>query len=128
MFNRCCEDRSATAYTIVHDPKPISLSDDMDVIIKNLLWYAPNIDSYQAIKNELIQDKIYDDFSFAYIMNKMGMDENRDVKWIEPNDTFDDEDWDYYESEICCNCQKILITRQKNLSYVSCCARYKLST
>ena len=116
MFKRCCENRAAAAYKIVHDPKPISLSNDMDVIIKNLLWYAPNIDSYQAIKNELIQDTIYDDFSFTYIMNKMGMDEDQDVKWIEPNDPFDEEDWDYYENEICCNCQKIIITRQKNLS------------
>ena len=65
MFNRCCENKSTVSYSIAHKPKPISLSSDMDAIIKNLLWYAPNIDSFQAIKNEVIQDKVYDDFSFT---------------------------------------------------------------
>ena len=86
MFERCCSSRSTAKYEIVHKPQPIALSNAMDEVIKNLLWYAPNIDSYQAIKNELISDKVYDDFSFTYILNKMGMVEDRDVKWIEPND------------------------------------------
>ena len=116
MFDRCCDSRVTTAYEIIHNPKPLSLSGEMDKIIKNLLWYAPNIDSYQAIKNDLIQDKVYDDFSFTFILNQLGMDEETDVKWIEPNDAFCDDDWSYYENEICCNCQKIIITRQKNLS------------
>lgn len=116
MFERCCSDRSTINYEIVHNPKPIMLSSDMDNIIKNLLWYAPNIDSYQAIKNELISDKVYDDFSFSYILRKMGMVENRDVKWIEPNDPFDEPDWTFFENSICTRCQKIIVTRQKNLS------------
>ena len=116
MFEKCCGCRSSVAYEITHNPKPISLSYDMDEIIKNLLWYAPNIDSYQAGKNELIQDKLYDDFSFTYILNYMKMDEKKDVKWIEPRDSFDDDEWNYFVEGICCNCQKIIITRQKNLS------------
>ncbi len=116
MFDRCCGSRSTINYEIVHNPQPIPLSETMDKVIKDLLWYAPNIDSYQAVKNELISDKVYDDFSFTYIMNQMQMVEERDVKWIEPNDPFDDDDWNYYEKSICNNCQKIIITRQKNLS------------
>jgi len=116
MFERCCSSRSTINYEIVHNPQPIALSNDMDEVIKNLLWYAPNIDSYQAIKSELISDKVYDDFSFTYILNKMGMVENRDVKWIEPNDPFDEADWTFFEDSICTCCQKIIITRQKNLS------------
>lgn len=46
----------------------------------------------------------------------MNMVIDRDVKWIEPKIMFDDKDWEYYENNICKNCQKILITRQKNLS------------
>lgn len=116
MFVRCCESCNTIAYKIIHNPQPIDLSDAMDKTIKNLLWYVPNIDSFQAIKNELISDKLYDDFSFTYIMNKMGMVEDRDVKWIEPNDPFDKNDWNYFENSICTHCQKIIITRQKNLS------------
>lgn len=116
MFEKCCNSRNTINYEIFHNPQPVTLSDTMDVIIKDLLWYVPNIDSYQAEKNELISDKVYDDFSFTYIMNKMNMDEDRDVKWIEPNDPFNDDDWNYYENSICNQCQKIIITRQKNLS------------
>jgi len=48
MFQKCCDRRNAVEYKITHNPKPIDLSDDMDAIIKNLLWYAPNIDSYSG--------------------------------------------------------------------------------
>lgn len=116
MFSRCCENRSIKEYALTHDPKPISFSEDMGITIKKLLWYAPNIDSYQAIRNELIEDKAYDDFSFTYIMNRMGMDENRDVKWLDPKDCIDEDDWSYYSNSICCNCQKIIIVRCKSLS------------
>ena len=116
MFDRCCGDRITVNYEIVHNPQPIPLSEAMDKVIKDLLWYAPNIDSYQAVKNELISDKVYDDFSFTYILNKMKMVEDRDVKWIEPNDPFDENDWSFYENSICTHCQKIIVTRQKNLS------------
>ena len=58
MFEMCCDNRSAITYTIEHNPKPIPLSRNMDALIKRLLWYAPNIDSYQAISNELIEDKV----------------------------------------------------------------------
>lgn len=116
MFERCCSNRSTINYEIVHNPQPIALSNDMDEVLKNLLWYAPNIDSYQATKSELISDKVYDDFSFTYILSKMGMVENQDVKWIEPNDPFDEDDWTFFENSICTRCQKIIVTRQKNLS------------
>ena len=71
MFNRCCSLRSSMDYKLIHDPKPIVLSNNMDKIIKRLLWYVPNIDSYQSEKNELISEKLYDDFSFSYIIHKM---------------------------------------------------------
>lgn len=116
MFERCCNTPVIINYEIIHNPQPVVFSDTMDGIIKELLWYVPNIDSYQAEKNALISDNVYDDFSFTYIMNKMNMVEDRDVKWLELNDTFDDDDWNYYENSICNNCQKIIITRQKNLS------------
>lgn len=116
MFDRCCENHTPITYQIVHNPKPINFSDKMDEIIKKLLWYVPNIDSFQAEKNELIEDSLYDDFSFTYIMNEMGMDEAKDVKWIEPSDSFDENDWMFFENSICNQCQKIILTRQKNLS------------
>lgn len=124
MFERCCSSPSAIEYEIVHRPQPIALSNAMDEIIKNLLWYVPNIDSYQAPQNELISDKIYDDFSFTYILNMMGMVEDRDVKWIGPNDSFDEADWTFFENSICTCCQKIIATRQRSLSKTNDILRY----
>lgn len=116
MFSRCCECRNTQEYAIVHDPKPIVLPDNMRSVIKELLWYVPNIDSYQAGSNDLISDNLYSDFSFSYVMKYMGIDEDRDVKWIEPKGEFDVDDWNYYSGDICTNCQKIIIRRCKSLT------------
>ena len=81
----------------------------MDIVIKKLLWYTPNIDSYQSDKNELISDKLYDEFSFTYVMNQMGMDESRDAKWIGSKDVISKDEWRFFEENICSNCQKIIV-------------------
>lgn len=116
MFELCCETRKTESYSLKHDPIPITLSGDMERIVKEILWYVPNIDSYQAPKNDLIGDKVYDDFSFTYILNAMGMDESSDVLWLEPKDSIDEATWDFYENEVCVNCQKLIIVRCKSLS------------
>ena len=119
MAKRCCKKRREVAYKIEHSPRPIKLSEEMDKIIKNLLWYIPNIDSYQATKNELISDRIYDEFSFTYIMEQMGMKESRDVRWIGQKEVISKEDWEFFEGEICTNCQKIIVAKYSTLSKIN---------
>ena len=119
MAKRCCKKRKEIAYKIEHSPRPIKLSEEMDMIIKNLLWYIPNIDSFQATKNELISDRIYDEFSFTYIMEKMGMKESRDVRWIGQKEVISKEDWEFFEGEICTNCQKIIVAKYSTLSKIN---------
>ena len=119
MAKRCCKKRKEIAYKIEHSPRPIKLSEEMDKIIKNLLWYIPNIDSYQATKNELISDRIYDEFSFTYIMEQMGMKESRDVRWIGQKEVISKEDWEFFEGEICTNCQKIIVAKYSTLSKIN---------
>ena len=119
MFKKCCSSRSEKNYKIHHSPRPIKLSDDMDKVTKNLLWYTPNIDSYQSIKNELISDKIYDEFSFTYVMDQMGMDESRDVKWIGSKDVISNDDWKFFEGNICPNCQKIIVAKYTTFSKIN---------
>ena len=119
MAKRCCKKRKEVAYKIEHSPRPIKLSEEMDKIIKNLLWYIPNIDSYQATKNELISDRIYDEFSFTYIMDQMGMKESRDVRWIGQKEVISKEDWEFFEREICTNCQKIIVAKYSTLSKIN---------
>ena len=119
MAKRCCKKRREVAYKIEHSPRPIKLSEEMDKIIKNLLWYIPNIDSYQATKNELISDRMYDEFSFTYIMDQMGMKESRDVRWIGQKEVISKEDWEFFEREICTNCQKIIVAKYSTLSKIN---------
>lgn len=119
MAKRCCKKRREVAYKIEHSPRPIKLSEEMDMIIKNLLWYIPNIDSFQATKNELISDRIYDEFSFTYIMEQMGMKESRDVRWIGQKEVISKEDWEFFEGEICTNCQKIIVAKYSTLSKIN---------
>lgn len=119
MAKRCCKKRREVAYKIEHSPRPIKLSEEMDRIIKNLLWYIPNIDSYQATKNELISDRIYDEFSFTYIMEQMSMKESRDVRWIGQKEVISKEDWEFFEGEICTNCQKIIVAKYSTLSKIN---------
>ena len=119
MFKRCCGNRKELDYKIEHSPRPIKLSDDMDKVIKNLLWYTPNIDSYQSIKNELVSDKIYDEFSFTYVMDQMGMNESRDVKWIGSKDVISNDDWKFFEGNICPNCQKIIVAKYTTFSKIN---------
>ena len=119
MAKRCCKKRKEIAYKIEHSPRPIKLSEEMDKIIKNLLWYIPNIDSYQATKNEFISDRIYDEFSFTYIMEQMGMKESRDVRWIGQKEVISKEDWEFFEGEICTNCQKIIVAKYSTLSKIN---------
>ena len=76
----------------------------MDTVIQKLLWYAPNINSYKSDKNELISDKLYDEFSFTYVMNQMGMDESRDVKRIGSKDVISNDEWRFFGENICSNC------------------------
>ena len=116
MFERCCENRSTEPYSLTHNPKPISVSADMDRIVKEILWYVPNISSYQSPKNDLVEDKLYDDFSFTYILNQMGMNEDTDVLYLSNNDCVSDEDWEFYEEKICTNCQKMIITAYSSQS------------
>ena len=112
-FCKCCNNREELEYSIKHDPKPLQLSSDDLNTIEMILWYMPNIDSVQASKNELIEEEIYDDFTFRHILDTMGMNEN-DVCFYPPNTDIPNGTWDYYQNRICNNCQKIVIVRQNN--------------
>lgn len=118
MFCKCCDEKKLESYSIIHKPTPIEFPPNMALTIKQLLWYVPNIDSYQAKTNDLIEDPTYDDFSFSFVMEEMGMIENQDVEWLEPSETIDENIWEYYENSICTHCQKIIIVKCKKQSKV----------
>lgn len=111
MFNLCCSASHVVTYSIDHYPKPLILSSDMEAIIKRILWYVPNIDSYQSPQIEVINDKkVYNEILFQYILNTMGIDKDCDVHLLSSKECIDDAEWDYFCHDICTSCQKIIIS------------------
>lgn len=106
-FSYTCKNEKKRKYSIIHDPRPINLSPDMTLAIEFLLWYVPNINSIQSEKNILIEKKLYDDFTFSILMEEMKL-KKEDVIFL---DYIDDIIVEYYKTEICTNCQKLILTQ-----------------
>lgn len=107
-FLECCSSTSKVKYTIEHRPKPIELSQDLLIAIEHLLWYVPNISSVQSKKHEMIEDNVYSDFCFSYILSRIGLSPS-DVKWITGTGGIPQELIDKYTGEVCVNCQKLIL-------------------
>ena len=108
MFALCCDNKSESDYEIHHNPAPLALDSAMKQMIERLLWYIPNIDSYQSTLVEIIDDTFYDDFLFRRFLFDMQMQES-DILWLGGNDEVTISDWEYYEKKVCTNCQKAII-------------------
>lgn len=111
-FKLCCENKDERKYNLNHNPKPILMNDDLRESIGRLLWYVPGIDSMQSYEHELIDDLLYSDAVFEFILEYIGIDKNKDINIINR-----DELKQYiknYEYKICVSCQKIILTIGKN--------------
>ena len=89
-------------------PKEVSES------ISSLLWYIPNIDSVQSYKDELIDNKVYENLIFNYICSSLGMSEEKDFLFLENKAVISEDLWDFYRGEICTHCQKAILTQYSN--------------
>ena len=94
-------------------PRPKDWDKDVMDAIQMLLWYIPNIDSVQSFSDDLIRSKAFENLTFDYVLDCLGMS-YKDVLFIRPGGEIFDEYWDYYQGEVCTSCQKIIIVRQKN--------------
>ena len=47
-----------------------------------MLWYVPAIDSLQSYEHELIDDPLYSDVVFEFILEYIGIDKNKDINII----------------------------------------------
>ena len=111
-FDKCCPDRNTKKYQIYHMPRPKDWDKDVMDAIQMLLWYIPNIDSVQSFSDDLIRSKAFENLTFDYVLDCLGMS-YKDVLFIRPGGEIFDEYWDYYQGEVCTSCQKIIIVRQK---------------
>lgn len=111
-FEKCCENRNTQQYQIYHSPRPKEWDKDVMDAIQMLLRYIPNIDSVQSFSDNLIRNKAYENLTFDFILDRLGMSE-KDVLFIRPRGVVFDKYWDYYQGEICTSCQKIILVRQR---------------
>ena len=133
-FQYCCDNCHMQSYNIIHEPIPIGLFLDrkeqnqkeklnpeqieefasLNIMLQRLLWYIPNLkNSIQStIKLEIIDNEIFDDFCFDFILKQMNMTRS-DVNWTNGSDIKDIvENKEYnYEALVCTNCQKIIFQR-----------------
>ncbi len=107
MFKPCCDHPHTVPYSIDHDPKPLNLPEDLTEAIERLLWYIPNIPSRQSKPHELIDNPIYDEFCFRYILYRIGM-RREDILWVQE---IDRELMKPFEGQICVSCQKLILKR-----------------
>ena len=111
MFNVCCSASSFVNYDMHHNPKPLALSAGELEFIEKMLWYAPNISSYQSESVPLFKDAKYENILFEYIMDGLGMDEATDVEWRGKSDYVPTGYMTYFDGRMCINCQKIIICK-----------------
>lgn len=108
MFDKCCNNRKEVNYDIIHSPKPLEVTEDLRICLEWLLWYAPDINSAQSTKNDLITRPIYEDVIFDIITKSMDLNSN-DIKIV--NHDIDNNLKTYYKETICERCQKIIFTK-----------------
>lgn len=63
-------------FNLIHDPKPISYTSDVSDMFRILLWYTPNTDGYQADTAPIITEDSFDDETFGFFCNTLGMSED----------------------------------------------------
>lgn len=109
-----------TKYSLKHSVIPIVLDDNMSEIIKYLLWYVPNISSYQSYHNELISSIDFEDFSFDIIKESMHL-KNSDIMFTED---IDEDVVNFYLDRIDTSSQKIILTKAKSETYTESLLRH----
>lgn len=111
-FRYCCNEAHKIQYNIRHNPKPIDLIPELRDCIEYLLWYVPGIKSEQSYNNFLIDDPLYSEAVFDFVLEAMHMLRKEDVKIV--NGNVEERDKTFYENEICTSCQKMILTLRSN--------------
>lgn len=119
-FQYDCDADNARPYSLLHRPRPLPLAPEITEALEYLLWYVPNINSFQSASNILIEEKLYEDFSFSMIVDTLHL-RKEDVLVLE---YIDDDIVDYYMEKICTNCQKIILTTGDDETKTSALVRH----
>ncbi len=107
-YKYCCSNVNKVKYNIGDG----LVDSDAANKLSYLLWHLPEVDSYQAEHGTVFAMEIYDDILFSELLINLGMNDE-DIKIIDGVDVIDDSDISFYLTDICANCQKIIIARKK---------------
>ncbi len=119
-FSYDCDHHVKKEYSIVHNPRPLPLSEAITRALEYLLWYVPNINSFQSPSNVLITEPLYEDFSFGLVSEALRLNAE-DILFL---DYIDDDIVDYYMDSICTNCQKMILTTGEHETKISALVRH----
>jgi hypothetical protein len=111
-FSQCCENPNVVSYSIVHNPKPLVLAEELLFLIETLLWYLPDVStSEQSSANTDIDNVLVGDSYFANeILSKLGMNAVNDVAFRNPTT----DETSHYRNNLCGNCQKMIISIKRS--------------
>lgn len=123
MFEKCCIKPELLSYSLQHKPKPLKMIPDLRDSIDRFLWYVPGIDSYQSSDNYLIDDPLYSLPIFEEVLLAIGLDLDKDLDLLEDKHIPHDLN-DFYENTICTSCQKAILTRYKNETWLRTLLRH----
>lgn len=112
--------KNPVKYSIYHSEYPIKLTEEMQRVVEQLLWYVPNIDSIQSPRNDLALSLDFDDFAFSIVQKMMNL-RDEDVAFL---DFIPESVVDFYQDEIEPNEQKILMTLYKEESKINSLLRH----
>ena len=121
-FEYCCGKPNKVQYNIAHNPVPINLLPEIRDSIERLLWYVPCIDSVQSLCHPLIDDPLYSEPIFDFILETMKISKIKDV-CFEPIEALAEYN-EFYNNEICTSCQKIILTKTKQETAVRAMLRH----
>jgi len=114
-FKYCCEHPEFIEYSLFHT----ELSDDDVKKCASLLWYLPEIDSFQACHETPLTDDIYEDIFLDIIKEKLNLgEEDLKIDDSKSDHTIDYDDVKHYKDKICLNCSKIIIAKSKKKNRV----------
>ena len=111
-FSYCCGNASIKEYTLSHCVSNFS-KEQINTIL-TLLWYVPNIDSAQSIKNDIITNTLYEDLCEEWFTKITGITRS-DIQVV---NKINEKDIFFYKDQVCVSCQKIVITPYKKKTFV----------
>ncbi len=122
-FKYCCSNETKVSYNIKHNPIPLEMIPELKESIEKFLWYIPGINSKQSFENDIVDNLVYSEATFIYILNLLNMSWDEDVKIVDFRYNLEN-DFEYYSSKACINCQKIIMKKDNNESILRSLLRH----